>query len=172
MNLCEEMIVGVDPGSNSNVDNSDITGEMPHTDPGCKESAGIETESMALFVENRPEQPTGQNQHSFEDAAQAVASQSASMAACSSATTLNIDLRSQTSERNCIALTEGKCQEKAPDTTSISDNLCDRGKLPVFTQDLPRQIFYSSQTFGESCTRGCAWSPAGDRLAVAGEDAR
>ena len=46
------------------------------------------------------------------------------------------------------------------------------GGRPVFTQQLPKQVFHSSQTFGGGCTRGCAWSPAGDRLAAAGEDAR
>jgi hypothetical protein len=46
-----------------------------------------------------------------------------------------------------------------------------RGR-PAFSQQLPQQVFMSSQTFGASCTRCCAWSPAGDRLAAAGEDAR
>jgi hypothetical protein len=58
------------------------------------------------------------------------------------------------------------------DHSSTDRNMTQCLGRPKFTQQLPRQVFMSSQTFGGSCTRGCAWSPAGDRLAAAGEDAR
>ena len=58
------------------------------------------------------------------------------------------------------------------DNSSTDRNMTQGLGRPKFTQQLPQQVFMSSQTFGGSCTRGCAWSPAGDRLAAAGEDAR
>jgi hypothetical protein len=58
------------------------------------------------------------------------------------------------------------------DNSSTERNMWQGLGRPTFTQQLPQQVFMSSQTFGGSCTRGCAWSPAGDRLAAAGEDAR
>jgi hypothetical protein len=58
------------------------------------------------------------------------------------------------------------------DHSSTDRNMWQGSGRPKFTQQLPHQVFMSSQTFGGSCTRGCAWSPAGDRLAAAGEDAR
>jgi hypothetical protein len=58
------------------------------------------------------------------------------------------------------------------DHSSTDRNMWQSMGRPKFTQQLPQQVFMSSQTFGGSCTRGCAWSPAGDRLAAAGEDAR
>ncbi len=58
------------------------------------------------------------------------------------------------------------------DNSSTDINMWKGMGRPKFTQQLPQQVFMSSQTFGGSCTRGCAWSPAGDRLAAAGEDAR
>jgi hypothetical protein len=61
---------------------------------------------------------------------------------------------------------------KETDNSSTDRNMWQGMGRPKFTQQLPQQVFMSSQTFGGSCTRGCAWSPAGDRLAAAGEDAR
>jgi len=61
---------------------------------------------------------------------------------------------------------------KETDHSSTDRNMWQGSGRPKFTQQLPHQVFMSSQTFGGSCTRGCAWSPAGDRLAAAGEDAR
>jgi hypothetical protein len=58
------------------------------------------------------------------------------------------------------------------DNSSTDRNMTQGLGRPKFTQQLPQQVFLSSLTFGGSCTRGCAWSPAGDRLAAAGEDAR
>ena len=66
-------------------------------------------------------------------------------------------------------------KEVVPEETNNSStdrNMTQGLGRPKFTQQLPQQVFMSSQTFGGSCTRGCAWSPTGDRLAAAGEDAR
>lgn len=63
------------------------------------------------------------------------------------------------------------CVDPVPVVNHETDTGSSSGR-PLFTQQLPQLVFTSSQTFGGSCTRGCAWSPAGDRLAAAGEDAR
>jgi len=41
-----------------------------------------------------------------------------------------------------------------------------------FGNAIPTLVYFSCQTFQDSCTKGCTWSPDGEKLLVAAEDAR
>jgi len=63
-------------------------------------------------------------------------------------------------------------EETRDESSRINDNQVDIKSRFYFGDAIPTLVYFSCQTFQDSCTKGCSWSPNGELLLVAAEDAR